>query len=352
MKKLQNLPPLIDIETKGILKQVNKSNRKLAELKGMAKTIPNSLILINTLALREAKDSSEIENIITTNDELYKAEIQIEVINNSTKEVQNYTCALKKGFDLIRKNNFLTTNLIIEIQEELEKNKSGIRKQSGTVLKNPFTGEIIYTPPQNYDDILKLLKNLEEYINIDDDEVDPLIKLAIIHYQFESIHPFPDGNGRTGRIINILYLVLKKLLDIPVLYLSSYIIKNKNDYYKLLQKVRTDDAWEEWIIYILVGIEKTSEESIILISEIEKIMDKTQILIQNEAAKIYSKDLIEILFIHPYTKIEFLTEKLGVSRQTASIYLNKLEELNILKKEKIGKFNYYINLELMEVLSR
>ncbi|MGL5123089.1 MAG: Fic family protein [Fusobacteriaceae bacterium] len=351
MKKLKYLPPIVDIETKEILKQVNKSNRKLAELKGMSKTIPNSLILINTLALREAKDSSEIENIITTNDNLYKADIEIEITDSSTKEVQNYTRALKKGFNLIKSKGFLTTNLMIEIQEELEKNKSGIRRQPGTILKNPLTGETVYTPPQDYDEILSFLKNLEEYINIDDDEIDPLIKLAIIHYQFESIHPFPDGNGRTGRIINILYLVLKELLDIPVLYLSSYIIKNKNDYYKLLNRVGTEETWEEWIMYMLIGIEKTAEESIALISGIGKIMDETRTLIQNEAPKIYSKDLVETLFLHPYTKIDFLVENLGLSRQTASSYLNQIEELNILKKEKVGKYNYYINLKLFQLLS-
>lgn len=351
MNKLKYLPPIVDVETKNILKQVNKSNRKLAELKGMSKTIPNSLILINTLALREAKDSSEIENIITTNDELYKADIEIEITDSSTKEVQNYTRALKKGFKLIEDKGFLTTNLIIEIQEELEENKSGIRKQPGTILKNPLTGETVYTPPQDYNEILSLLKNLEDYINIDDDEIDPLIKLAIIHYQFESIHPFPDGNGRTGRIINILYLVLKELLDIPVLYLSSYIIKNKNDYYKLLNKVGTEEAWEEWIMYMLIGIEKTAEESISLISGIGKIMNETMTLIQNEAPKIYSKDLVETLFLHPYTKIDFLAENLGISRQTASSYLNQIEELNILKKEKVGKYNYNINLKIFRLLS-
>lgn len=347
----EKLPLNYDIETKTILKKVNIANKALAELKGITKTIPNGNILINTLILQEAKDSSEIENIITTHDELYKSDIDIAVFSHATKEVKNYTGALKYGYSLIKENEILITRFIEEIQIKLEDNNAGIRKQTGTALKNASTGEIVYMPPQNYEVIIGLLKNLEEYINIDDD-VDPLIKMAIIHYQFESIHPFYDGNGRTGRILNILYLVLKGLLDIPILYLSRFIIKNKSDYYRLLQEVRTKNNWEEWIIYILQGVEETSKYTINKINEIKELMKDIKLQILENETKIYSKDLLEILFMHPYTKIEFLVDGLGISRQTASKYLEKLEKLNVVQKEKIGNQNYYININLYDLLSK
>ncbi len=348
----EKLPLKIDIETKKILKKVNQANKALAELKGITKTIPNGNILINTLILQEAKDSSEIENIITTHDELYKSDIDIEIISHATKEVKNYTIALKHGFELIKENKILIIRFIEEIQMKLEDNNAGIRRQAGTALKNASTGEIVYMPPQRFEVIAELLKNLEEYINNDDDDIDPLIKMAVIHYQFESIHPFYDGNGRTGRIINVLYLVLKELLDIPILYLSRFIIKNKSDYYRLLQEVRTKNIWEEWILYILEGVEETSKYTINKINQIKVLMKEIKVKIIENESKIYSKDLLEILFLHPYTKIEFLVERLDISRQTASKYLDKLENIGIVKKEKIGNQNYYINSELYELLSK
>jgi Fic family protein len=344
------LPPQADIETKKILKKVSSANKKLGELKGLISSIPNSLIIINTLSLREAKDSSEIENIVTTNDELFKADIDIPVENNNTKEVKNYNLALKEGYRLVKEKEMLTTNMIAEIQGILEKNKIGIRTQMGTVLKNS-KGEIIYTPPQNHKEILDLMSNLEEYINVDNDDIDFLIKLAVIHYQFESIHPFYDGNGRTGRIINILYLILKDLLDIPILYLSSYIIKNKSEYYRLLQDVRDKNDWESWILYMLNGIEEISEETIKIIKRISNSMKEVKTKILEDNKKIYSKDLLEVLFKHPYTKLEFLTNELSISRQTASKYLNILTEIGILDKIKIQNTNYYINIKLLKILS-
>ncbi len=349
---LKPLPPIIDLDSVKILKKVNTANKALAELKGITKTIPNSGILINTLVLQEAKDSSAIENIITTHDELFKADLNIEKINFATKEVQDYSYALKKGFELVETNQILVTRYIVEIQEILESNKAGIRKQAGTALKNSLTGEVIYTPPQNFDEISSLMKNLEDYINIDDDDIDFLIKMAIIHYQFESIHPFYDGNGRTGRIINVIYLVLKKLLDIPVLYLSRFIIENKADYYRLLQEVRTKNSWEEWILFMLEGVEQTSRETISLINSIKELMFLAKRKIQTEASDIYSKDLLDILFLHPYTKIDFLIDKLGIHRQTASKYLNKLEELGILEGVKLGRSKYFINKALFELLKK
>lgn len=349
--KLNNLPLKKEIETPKVLKKAISANKALANLNGVARIIPNSAILINSLVLQEAKDSSAIENIITTHDELYRANLDIESVTNEAKEVQNYKKALLRGFSLVKDTKLLLKKHIVEIQAVLEQNDAGVRKQSGTNLKNSLTGEVIYTPPQDYETIQELLTNLENYIN-EPNDIDSLVNMAIIHHQFESIHPFYDGNGRTGRIINILYLILKDLLDIPVLYLSRYIITYKADYYRLLQEVRTKDKWEEWILYMLDAVEKTSLETIELINNISELMIKTQDKISQDLPKIYSKDLVEILFMHPYTKIDFLVGKMGLHRHTASTYLNELENIGILKPIKIGRSKYFINLELFDMLKK
>ena len=346
-----NLPLDIDIETKAILKKSILANKALAKLNGVAKIIPNQAILINSLILQEAKDSSEIENIITTHDELYQSSLDISNISHATKEVQSYSRALLKGFDLVKDNSLLLTRHIVDIQQELEGNVAGIRKQAGTVLKNLSSGEVIHTPPQEESTIRKLLDNLEQYINTNDG-IDPLIKMAIIHYQFETIHPFYDGNGRTGRIINILYLVLNELLDLPILYLSSYVIKHKADYYRLLQEVRTKGSWEEWIIYMLEGIEQTATKQVQLINDIKELMDNTKEKLKSELPKIYSKDLLEVLFIHPYTKIDMIVDKLEVTRKTASLYLNQLEEIGLMNGVKLGKSKFFVNIKLFELLQK
>ena len=346
-----NLPLDIDIETKAILKKSILANKALAKLNGVAKIIPNQAILINSLILQEAKDSSEIENIITTHDELYQSSLDISNISHATKEVQSYSRALLKGFDLVKDNSLLLTRHIVDIQQELEGNVAGIRKQSGTVLKNQATGEVIHTPPQEESTIRKLLDNLEQYINTNDG-IDPLIKMAIIHYQFETIHPFYDGNGRTGRIINILYLVLNELLDLPILYLSSYIIKHKADYYRLLQEVRTKGSWEEWIIYMLEGIEQTATKQVQLINDIKELMDNTKQKLKAELPKIYSKDLLEVLFIHPYTKIDMLVDNLDLHRETAGKHLKDIEKIGILKAVKLGRNVFYVNVKLFELLQK
>lgn len=348
---MNNLPLTHQVETPKVLKKAISANRALANLNGVARIIPNSAILINSLVLQEAKDSSEIENIITTHDELYRANLDIESVTNEAKEVQNYKQALLRGFELVQDTKLLLKKHIVEIQGVLEKNDAGVRKQAGTSLKNAQTGEIIYTPPQDYETLQELLSNLENYIN-EPNELDPLVNMAIIHHQFESIHPFYDGNGRTGRIINILYLILKEMLDIPVLYLSRYIITHKADYYRLLQEVRTEDRWEEWILYMLDGVEQTSIETIELINNINELMIKTQDKISSQLPKLYSKDLVEILFMHPYTKIEFLIDKLNLHRDTASKYLKELETIEILKSIKIGRSKYFINLELFNMLKK
>ena len=350
--ELKKLPVDKNLETTQVLKKLALAHRKLAELKGVATSIPNENILINTLGLQEAKDSSAIENIITTHDDLYKAELSFKENKSlNAKEVHNYIEALKKGFGLISDKKLITNNIIIEIQSLLEGNNAGFRKVPGTALKNASTGKVIYTPPQDIAEINNLMANLEIFIN--DNEIstlDPLIKMSIIHYQFESIHPFYDGNGRTGRIINVLYLVLQDLLNLPILYLSKYIIANKGDYYRLLQEVRDKDEWENWILYMLDAIIETSTDTIYVIGKIKNLLAEYKHKIRNDY-KFYSHDLINNLFMHPYTKIEFLEKEMGVSRITAAAYLNKLAVDGLLKKEKLGTANYYVNHRLFDILS-
>jgi Fic family protein len=272
--KIPILPLSVDVETKEILKQLNKANRQLAELKGIAQTIPNESILINSLTLQEAKDSSAVENIVTTHDELYKADLDVEnyIMSASTKEVLNYRQAIQTGFSLVRKNKLLTNNILKQIQEVLEGNKAGFRTVPGTTLKDG-SGNVVYTPPQDSAEVKEMMANLEQFINNEDlTDLDPLIKVVIIHHQFESIHPFYDGNGRTGRILVILYLVTNDLLDLPILYLSRYITHNKSEYYRLLQAIRenkkNEKDWQNWVLFVLKGIEETAKDTILLVKGI------------------------------------------------------------------------------------
>jgi Fic family protein len=347
------LPLKREMETRAVLKKSVEANRALAELKGTARSIPNQAILINALALQEAKDSSEIENIVTTHDELYRSMVSNSNVSLAAKEVQRYREALYRGFDLIREHGLLLKRHIIEIQGILEENNAGFRTQAGTALRNERSGEVVYIPPQDPETIRELMDNLEKYINDGtSDTCDPLVKMAIIHYQFESIHPFYDGNGRTGRIVNILYLILNGLLDLPVLYLSSYIIRTKSDYYRLLGAVRTEDAWEDWILYLLEGIRQTSLESVRLIEGITALIQETKTELRTELPRIYSKDLLELLFRHPYTKIGFLVDELGITRKTAGLYLREIEEIGILKSVKMGRDVYFVNKRLFELLKK
>ncbi|MDP1624724.1 MAG: Fic family protein [bacterium] len=350
--EVQPLPPRNLNESNAVLKKLTTAHRYLAELKGVAASIPNQGILINTLALQEAKDSSAVENIITTHDELYKAQLLAASFQTAaTKEVESYAEALKHGFVLVKKNRILTANHILEIQKRLEKNDAGFRKLAGTALVNDITGATVYTPPQDYETVVRLMDNLVEYINRSDlHDADPLVKMAVIHYQFETIHPFYDGNGRTGRIINILYLVLEGLLSIPILYLSRYIITNKAEYYRLLQSVRDTGEWEAWILYMLDAVEKTSQETIALVEGIKNLMMDTKHRIRADHPKMYSQDLINNLFRHPYTKIEFLMNDLNISRLTAAKYLDTLARDGFLVKEKIWRANYYVNQPLFNLL--
>lgn len=353
MWKPQPLPIAVDFETKDVLKQLARAHQALAELKGIATTIPNENILLETLALQEAKDSSAIENIITTDDELFKSALNLDGLQNlAAKEVQNYVAALKHGYQRVTNLGLLTSNHILEIQQKLQTSQAGYRKQAGTVLKNAAAGQVVYTPPQHPDEIVELMNNLERFINLDEiSDLDPLVKMAIIHFQFESIHPFYDGNGRTGRIINILYLVKQHLLALPILYISWYIIQHKADYYEKLQKVRDEGDWQSWIIYMLMAVEQSSRQAMVLIKDIKTLMQQYKNRLR-DGYKFYSQDLLNNLFKHPYTKIEFVQRDLSVSRITAASYLNQLAKDGLLQKEKLGVSNYYINRPLFELFAR
>jgi Fic family protein len=347
------LPIIKEVESKAVLRKAALAHMALAELKGVISSIPNENILLETLTLREARESSAIENIISTFDEIYQSNLfSNQFASPAAKEVHQYARALIKGFHLVKEKGLFTNNHILQIQKVVEQNNAGFRKLPGTKLLNDKTGEVVYTPPQDLQTIISLMQNLEKFINDDSlMDADPLVKMAIIHHQFESIHPFYDGNGRTGRIINILYLVQKELLHLPALYLSLYIIKHKNDYYRLLQEVRLKNDWEEWLIFMLDGVEKTAKESVVLINNIRKLMLEYKHRIREKHPKMYSQDLLNNLFKYPYTKIEFIQSDLQVSRNTAIRYLEELVQEKILIKHKIGRDNFYENHQLFKLLS-
>lgn len=347
------LPPKVEIETKATLKKAISAGRALAELKGLGETIPNQAILVNSIILQEAKASSEIENIITTHDALFRAySAKTSQIDPATKEVLRYREALWAGFSSLKDRPLLTTNLFIRVVQTIRANKAGIRNTPGTKVANAATGEVVFTPPEGEGVIRDKLKNLEDYIHAED-EVDPLIKLALIHYQFEAIHPFTDGNGRTGRILNILFLTQKHLLDLPVLYLSKYIIDRKSDYYRLLRGVTEHHAWEPWILYMLDAIEETALYTRDKILAIRNLLAETLAFTkENLPSRVYSKDLIELLFHQPYTKAIFLVDEGIAERKTAANYLKQLKKIGILQVQKVGKENLYLNKELFEVLSK
>ena len=351
--QLPQLPPKGDIETPAILKKTISAGRALAELKGIGSTIPNQSILINTIALQEAKSSSEIENIVTTNDALFKAfTTQSPQVDAATKEVLRYREALWEAFSTLKKRPVITTNLLIKLVQIIKQNQAGIRNAPGTAIANASTGEVLYTPPEGEKIIRDKLKNLEDYIH-EEDSTDPLVKLSVIHYQFEAIHPFFDGNGRTGRILCILFLIHRELLDLPVLYLSKAIIESKSDYYRLLREVTAKGAWEPWILYMLGVIEKTAVHTRKKIVDIRELLNKTLEDAKKQLpSRVYSKELIELLFHQPYTKGQFLVDAGIAERQTAAEYLKELEKAGILKAHKIGRENLYLNVKLYRLLSQ
>jgi Fic family protein len=355
---LPKLPPAVDLETKPVLKALVNARSLLARLNGTLASLPKPQILINTLALQEAKESSEIENIVTTQDELFRASIVSDrQVDPAAKEVRDYVTATLFGYEQVQRTGLLLTSDIIAIQRIIKRTDAGVRQGQGVVLRNETTGEVVYRPPQDYTQIMELLDNLATYINDDSlSDVDPLIKMAVIHYQFEAIHPFMDGNGRTGRIINILYLIMKQLLDYPVLYLSRYIIQHKHGYYDLLHRLGRDTPapWEEWILYILDAVAQTSEQTVTTITAIHSEMLRFRRSIRGDVKlrRIYSQDLINHLFEHPYTKIDLLASNLNIERRTATKYLNLLHESGFLRKHRLGKSYYYVNDSLWQILER
>lgn len=351
--QLPPLPPKVDVETKAILKKAIDARSALAELKGLGLTIPNQAILLDSLILQEAKASSEIENIITTSDALFQAfSAKTGNIDPATKEVLLYREALWKSYNTLKKRPVLSTSLFVEIAKTIKPYSEGIRKLPGTMIKNVTTGKTLYTPPEGENIIRDKLKNLEEFIHADDG-IDPLVKLALIHYQFEAIHPYMDGNGRTGRIINILFLVQTGLLDFPVLYLSKYIIEHKNDYYRNLRSVTEKNLWETWILFMLKAVEQTAVFTRERIIAIRNLMSQTTEKARKELpARVYSRELIEIIFHQPYTKGQFLVDAGIAQRKTAAEYLKALEKTGIMKSMKIGKEVLYLNVELYNLLSR
>lgn len=351
MKLLHDIIKGYTFETKEILKKLIDAHKALAELKWVANTLPNKTILTNTLSLQEAKDSSAIENIITTQDELYQSNAAIkQFASMAAKEVYSYAEALKMGYEIVKKTGIITTNDIIKMQCIVEKNDAWFRKLPGTELKNDKTWETVYVPPQSHEEILKLMSDLEMYINTKTD-IDPLINMAIIHHQFESIHPFYDGNWRAGRILNVLYIVKEGLLETPILYLSRYINKHKSDYYRLLQDVREHDNRDERVLFMLTAIEQTAKDTIKIVENIKIAMLSHKQSIRSQLPRIYSQDFLNNIFRHPYTKIEFVMKDLWVGRITATRYLNELVRIGILVKQKIGRESYYINMDLYELLS-
>lgn len=347
---LPSLPPQVELETKAVLKKAIAANRELAMLKGSGDVIPNQAILVNGIVLQEARLSSEIENIVTTNDEMYRAagDDLFTEADPGTKEVLRYREALWYGFERLRERP-LSTNLFVEIVQMIKQTNLGIRNVPGTKIARP-SGEVIYTPPEGEALLRDLLANLETFLHRDDD-LDPLIKLAVAHYQFEAIHPFTDGNGRTGRIVNILYLVDRGLLSLPVLYLSHYIIQNKAAYYDGLRRVTEEGAWEDWVLYILDAIETTARQTRERISRIRELMIETVTVARDRVGKAMSKEVVEVVFEQPYCRGKFLEERGLASRNTAASYLSSLEQAGLLRRQKYGREVYYINDRLLDILS-
>lgn len=348
---MNKLPFEINLNEVNILKALNIANNKIGELKGMINTLPNPNLILSLISISESKDSSAIENIITTYDEIYKELVTNAPKEGKSKEIINYNSAINCGFKLIKDKGFISTNDIIKIHSKIEADKGGIRKLPGTVILNEMTGDVVHTPPQNEKEIRDLMHNLELYINNNND-YDPLIQMALIHFQFETIHPFYDGNGRMGRILNILYLVLKDKITKPILYLSKYILENKDEYYRLLQKCNEDLRYiEDFVIYMLKGVFVTSNLTINLASKINNAINLTKKLMQEKLPDIYRFEIVEHIFSFMYTKNEFFKNELNISRATATKYLKLLEKEGFLVSQKVGKEVIYKNVQLFNLIN-
>lgn len=351
----------VDFEKADLLRALVKAHRHLAELKGCAASIPNQAILVDTLALQEAKASSEIESYVTTQDELFQADLKLaESVSPAAKEVARYRESLKQGFERMKaQQGLITQSTLIALFQELKNSTEGFRHAPGTVLKNDKTGATVFVPPQDGAEIQRHIDDLERFINTPD-ELDALIKMALIHHQFESIHPFSDGNGRIGRILCVLFLVQSKLLDAPVLYLSRYINRHKQDYYRLLQAVRDvvpntqawAEAWQAWVIFMLNAVADTAQRGVLLVSAMRDLMAHTKRQMREQLPSLYSQDLLNNLFRHPYTRIEFVQQDLGVTRQTAARYLRQLVQAGLVEEHTHGKHVYFINAPLVALLAQ
>jgi len=347
-KDLPHLPPAVELDTKTVLKQCIKSNTALAELKQAAELIPNQAMLINTLPLLEARASSEIENIVTTTDKLFQHIQADEKADSATKEALRYRRALFEGFRSLQ-DRPLTTRTAEAICSQIKGREMNVRKVPGTALQNDRTGEVIYTPPAGETVIRDLLANWERFMH-DATDLDPLIRMAVGHYQFEAIHPFDDGNGRSGRVLNSLFLIQEGLLNLPILYLSRYIIQHKADYYRLLHQVTAEQSWEDWLLYVLRGVEDTARWTTAKIAAIRALADHTATRVREQLPNIYSHELVDTIFEQPYCRIDNLVEKGIAKRQTASVYLKKLVEIGILVEKQVGREKLFIHPKLMQLL--
>lgn len=351
--ELPLLPPTAPLETKSILKTAVSAHRQLAELKGISNVMPNPAILVNAITLQEARSSSEIENVLTTNERLFEAFSSARgAVDPHTKEVLWYREALWEGFHTLKKRPVFSTNFFVTIYQTIKQTNAGVRNTPGTKIANG-RGNALYTPPEGETLIREKLENLEDFIHNEGDGLDPLVKLAVMHYQFEAIHPFADGNGRTGRILNVLFLVFKGLLDVPILYLSEFIIKEKRRYYELLREVCEKGEWENWILFILTAIEETSQSTVKKVIQINRLLEDTIAHCRRTLPSyMYSKELVELLFERPYCKVKFLVERDIAKRQRAAVYLKTLEEIGVVRKKKVGKENLYLNVKLYELLAQ
>ena len=349
---LPNLPPADFTESPEILRHLAKAARHLGELNGLCASLPDPQLLINTIVLQESKDSSAIENIVTTQDELYKAATEEGTTSHAAKEVLSYREALYVGLEKMKtQKNLLLTNTMVQIVQTIKQNESGIRTTPGTALKNAINGEVIYTPPCCEDVLREKLEALEQFINDPGtSSLDPLVKMAFIHYQFEAIHPFTDGNGRTGRIVNALYLVQQELLSQPVLYLSSYIVKYKTEYYQLLKAVTEKNNWHDWVMYILTALIETAQLTTKKIRSMLLLKEEFEKKMKDVLGSSFSYDLLQLMFALPYLKIELLEKKEIAHRQTASTWLKILTNADIVRPQKMGRTTYYVNWRLMELL--
>lgn len=343
------LPPAAEIESKAILRACIKARAAIAELKVAGQLIPNQAVLINSIPLLEAQASSEIENIVTTTDRLFRFANEGNQADPATKEALRYRTALNRGFHALA-DRPLSTVIAIEVCRTIKGVDLDIRATPGTALINEATGVVIYTPPEGQALLLDKLSNWEQFIH-EAEELDPLIRLAVMHYQFEAIHPFIDGNGRTGRVLNLLYLVDQGLLEIPVLYLSRHIIQNKRRYYELLLAVTAKASWEPWILFMLEAVRETAEWSTAKIRAIRDLLDQTAEQLRRDASRIYSRELAEVIFVNPYCRIGDLVSAGIAQRQAASTYLKTLVGLKLLEEVKAGRENLYINPALLALLA-